>query len=733
MLDCFERPKRYSFNMFFVQGKASFKLFLLVLLDFCFFNLFAFAQEVKKIDLVDPFWGCDGGNVFVGACSPLGMVRLGPDCVFPTPTSGYVSSKPIIGFSHTHLSGTGGGGRYGNILVTPQLGKPDWKRQITAEKQNERAKPGYYAVDLLQPNGVSISSELAALQNVGKHKYAIQDKNRAPVFVSFLIDFSHTISRKPKESFKGCRFLAQSDGTFQGSASFAGGWGGDNPYTIFFHGLINLKNPTLSYKIDTLSIPEPKGSKKKPTLKFDTLGVAYSGYLAADEWVDITLSISFKGWAEAQNGFAQMANLSFEALRKKAENAWEDHLSAVELEGSPEELKLAYSALYHTLIMPTDVSGHHPEDQNGESHFWEHYTLWDTFRCLMPLHNLLYPAQQKRMFQSLIRIGERKGWLPDAWIAGWFAQAQGGCNAEVVLAEAVQKGLISGSEAQKAWQVCYDNATRTPDHPEWYGRHPEYLQNGFCSAKVKNCTSHSLEWAYNDFAMAKMAAFLEKTDAEKFFRDRSARVLNLWYPERRFFWAKDSSQQWMSGFTPDFMRPDHWNGPYFYEGNSWLYHLSAFHLTDSIINRMGGAEKLVQRLDTTFLLNKFDMGNEPGFLLPFGYFAAGRADKGVEAVHKLAKEKFVSGRKGLPGQDDSGALSSWYFWANIGLYPLAGTTTYFIFPPILKKTELMLGGGKTLVVKGTGAKPYWNGKPIKTNQIDHRELVNGGVLEWKSK
>jgi predicted alpha-1,2-mannosidase len=707
-----------------------------------FFSLFAQSESSKAIEKVDPFWGCDGGNVFVGACSPFGMVRLGPDCPHPTPTSGYQSTKPIIGFSHTHLSGTGGGGRYGNILISPQIGEPDWKNLASEKKTEEKAAPGYYAVILQRKKG-EVKSELTANQNLGRHRHTFLVKEAQKA--SILVDLSHTISRNPKASFQGCRFVAEADGSFSGSASFTGGWGGENPYTIFFRGQISLKNPSLTYKIDTTKIPAPlpapppKGKvpagkifTPKPTYKFDTLGFALSGMVEPNEQVEITLSISFKSLDETLPVFNKALTQSFELIRGKCEQAWEDRLSVLSVKcQSPEQEKMLFSALYHTMIMPTDVTGHHPDDQFGEAHFWEFYTLWDTFRCLMPLHNLLYPNEQARIFRSLIRTGETLGWLPDAWIAGKYAQAQGGCNAEVILSEAVVKGYLKGAKALEAWNVCYQNATKVPNHPEWYGRQPEYLKKGYCTEKVKNCTSHSLEYAYNDYCLSLMAEKLGKTDQAKFFKERSFKVLNLFYPERSFFWAKDSTEKWMPNFTPEFMRPDHWNGPYFYEGNGWTYHLGAPHLMDTLKTLMGGKQAFVARLDSTFEGKHFDMGNEPGFLLPFAYLDCGEREKSTKVVHSLLVEKFVPGTKGLPGQDDSGALSSWMVWASFGLYPKAGTDEYYLIPPFVTEGEWLLPAGKSLKVKGNGKNPYWNGKAFTGMKIKHADLSAGGTLEWK--
>jgi predicted alpha-1,2-mannosidase len=702
---------------------------------------FLVAQDTKfpSCAFADPFWGADGGNVFVGACSPFGLVRLGPDVPFPAPTSGYKSDKPILGFSHNHLSGTGGGGRYGNLMLTPQLGKPIWAQRAAQGKEEEKASPGLYQVTLLGSGG-KIKTELTAFQNVGRTRFqVISESGQTNAEFSILMDLAHCNGRTPATMFQGCRVSVGQDGSFSGQSSFKGGWGGDNPYTVFFSGQTNLKSARLSFKTDTTWDPipasVPKG--KKPVKKWsriDTTGFAFSGTVAIGEWVETSIALSYKDLESSKPALQKSLATRFEDDLDRCRQAWEDRLSVLSLpEGNSEQKQLLYSALYHTLIMPADVSGLHPGDAYGEAHFWDHYCLWDVFRCLMPLHNLLYPGEQKRMAGSLIRIGEKTGWLPDAWIAGDFAMAQGGCNAEIVLSEAQAKGILLPSEAAKAFSVCYANATKASPHPEWYGRSDQYRSQGFCDAREKNGTSRSLEYAYNDFILSRMAKRLGKLREAKELEARSYKVLNLWYPERRFFWSKDSTGAWMPGFTPEFIRPDHWNGPYFYEGNGWLYALGAPHLADTLIALHGGKTAFLQRVDTLFSGNHFDMGNEPGFLLPYAPLLAGNRAMARDKVHQLANEKFVPGRKGLPGQDDSGALSSWLIWAFYGLYPLAGTTDYMIIPPLHGLAEMKLPGGNVLKVKGKGLFPYWNGKPWKEKFFQHEMLIQGGNLEWKDK
>jgi len=749
-VDSFFLPMHTRFAFFLLSG-----FFILILTK----PVFSQRPSFSACNQVDAFWGCDGGNVFVGACSPFGMVRLGPDCPFPTPTSGYQSSKPIIGFSHTHLSGTGGGGRYGNILVTPQFGKPNWKARESLQKENESARPGYYGVDLILKEG-RVKVELTAAQNLGRSRFQFSgSKPEEKLEVSLLFDLKHCISRDPVKMFQGCRFQVLKDGSFQGQASFKGGWGGDNPYTIFFKGQANVKNAVLTYQVDsTLVLPSvarpaspnpppapkgkamPKGSGPKvkvvelpkPIWQLDTTGFAFTGLVEKNEMLETSVSISYKGLEETGFALERSLKQSFEELEAKTKQAWEDRLSVFSIETqTPEEKKMFFSSLYHTMIMPTDVSGHHPKDAFGEAHFWEHYCLWDVFRTLMPLHNLVYPTEQRRIMNSLIRIGESRGWLPDAWVAGDFAMAQGGCNAEIVLAEGVAKGILPPSEAAKAWKVCYQNATQPSDHPEWYGRNAQYLKNGFIDSRVVNGTSKSLEYAYNDHIMSQFAYRMGKVTEGNMFRDRSTKVFNLWFPERRFFWSRDSTQTWMPNFTPEYMRKDHWNGPYFYEGNPWTYALSAPHLTDTLIKSMGGKPAWESRLDSTFSGNHFSIGNEPGFMLPYAYLFSGNRAKAVETVHGILKKEFVTGRKGLPGQDDSGALSSWLVWGYMGLYPLAGSDEYWLFQPYANAVEITLPGGKYMAVSGKGKRVFLNGKEFKSLKIKHADLLAGGKIEWK--
>lgn len=222
-------------------------------IQFIVFSLFIFvfhsttAQQkaIPVTAFVDPFWGCDGGNTFVGACLPFSLVRLGPDCPAPAPTSGYSSDKQILGFSHTHLSGTGGGGRYGNILVSPTVGIPDLKKRVSIKKSNEFAAPGLYQVTLQRPEG-DVECQLTSTPKAGFHSYQPYTwKKEDSIQSNFFFDISHTNSRNAAQNSLDGKIEIIAPNALSGFGFYQGGWGGNNPYKVYFYALFD--KPFQSY------------------------------------------------------------------------------------------------------------------------------------------------------------------------------------------------------------------------------------------------------------------------------------------------------------------------------------------------------------------------------------------------------------------------------------------------------------------------------------------------------
>lgn len=687
---------------------------------------------------VDPLTGTEGGNVFCGAALPFSLCKLGPDVEGSQPTSGYHPERKIIGFSHTHLSGTGGEGRYGNLLVTPLAGSPHIIDRASF-KTNEYAAPGYYAVTLQRKEG-DVRCELTVTPKSGWHRYKFYTWKKEKSFLaSILVDPAAVISKK-KDPEKGSRctkaeIRINRDSTLEGYADFAGGWGGQNPYRIYYS--IALKAPSFLWEWQNDSLSKDsvrnteKGLKTLIAAKFITTQMASIG---------VKVGISLKSIALAKLNREQITNWDFESVRVKANLSWEQTLGSIKVNGNnPELKKLFYTNLYHTFLLPTDVTGENPTVGFEGPSFWDHYCLWDVFRTVMPLHTLIYPNHQQKVIQSLITIYKQKGWLPDAYVAGDYAQVQGGSNADVVLADAIVKGL-GGFDAKTAFEAMQRNADVDSDKPDIYGRDlKDYRVLGYLPSEVKNGTSKSLEYAYNDFCLSSVAKHLKKEKEANFYLKRSQAVFELLDTTTGFFWAKSRTGLWAKDFRPDFELPDSWNGPYFYEGTPYAYSTYVPHDIQGLINRIGGNKKFENHLDSLFEGGFFSLSNEPEFLSPYLYNFILKPDKTALRVSNILSNKYFLGKKGLPGQDDSGALSSWLVWSSLGLFPIAGQPVYLIGTPKFQTVEIPTGVTKKVfkieAVNVSESNIYiqsatLNGKPFIQPWLSHQQLQSGGILKF---
>ena len=700
-------------------------------------------REFTPAAWVDPFIGVEIGNTLPGAALPFGMVRLSPDVAPPNHTTGYRSDRPIRGFSHNHLSGTGGGARYGNVLVIPQTGP--WTLFPEPERSDEYARPGYYSV-LLKEHGMEIRCELTTTERVGVHRYTFSKPSdpltndellrgyvpQAEIQGRVLIDASAIINMVDAEVThnvkSGVRIL--SDHEIEGYGRFRGGWGGENPYAVYFAARFNRPFDRCgTWKGESVSSDSLREG-------FD-VGAWVEFMLPQQGCVELQVAISYISEAQAWRNLESAGVRDFDSVREAADSVWNRALSVIRVEGgSPEQKTVFYTSLYHALTMPTDLGqDENPQWQDGERHFWDFYTLWDTYRTVMPLYTLVFPERQREIIRCLLDIYDHRGWLPDAWTAGDYAYVQGGSNADVVIADAVVKGL-GGFDVERAYAAVKKNAEVMSDNPYKYGRDLyEYEKYGYLSTRIKNGSSKSLEYAYNDFCVGQVAAALGYGKDRAKYESRSGSWRNLFDPQTRFFWAKDLEGNWAPGFSPTFRRPDYWNGPYFYEGTPWNYATYVPHDMRGLIAEHGGAESFVAFLDELFDGGHYEIGNEPGFLTPYLYHYAGRPDRSAERVRALLEE-FRVGRRGLPGQDDSGAMSAWYLFGAMGFFPVAGQDVYLIGSPVFEESTLMLEGGKRFTVKAPGVSrtnryvcgATLNGKDWNRCWFTHSDLLQGGEL-----
>jgi predicted alpha-1,2-mannosidase len=682
---------------------------------------------------VDCFLGVEQGNVFPGAALPFGLVRLGPDVLVPQPTSGYKSNQAIKGFSHLHTSGTGGGGRYGNVLIMPQVGAVDFLDNAGLPR-NEYAKPGYYTVTLGRKAG-DVKAELTATARAGYHRYTFFTWDKAVNFpTNIIIDLAHVVSRGSETDHRCTEAFirAVSKTDLEGYAEYAGGWGGQNPYKVYFH--ITLDTP-----FDSCGGWD--GEKIQPNSKVMS-GAKTAFYVRFNavkqkQIIQVKTGISLISIAQARlNLQQQIGERTFDEVRKNADKIWNEHLARFTVAGgTPEQRTMFYTSLYHTMLMPNDISGENPGWQTDEPAFWNHYCLWDVFRSVMPLHTIIFPQLQRNIVRSLLDIYKKKGWLPDAWIAGDYAMVQGGSNADVVIADAMVKKL-KGFDYELAYQAVKKNADVPSDNPQIYGRliSENYKQKGWLEYGHHRCISRSLEYAYNDFCVGQVAQALNKKEDAAFYFNRSKGVFELFSTSHRFFVAKDSSGKVVEVSLEE-QEKHYGDAPFYYEGDKWSYGTYTPHAIGTLVEKMGGKEKFVAHLDEMFDNAHYNLNNEPTFLVPYLYNYAGRPDKTAERVAEEIRKNYEMGRRGLPGQDDSGAISSWYVWSAAGIFPVAGQDIYLIGTPLFEQAVFALENGTfTITAQNLSTKNKYikkallNGVELKQSWFKHEAIFAGGKL-----
>lgn len=716
--------------------------FSLVLL---FYALSGYSQS--KTSLVDPFHGVDNyGNAFPGAALPFSMVKPGPDVYnavdWLNPNSGYMTGRPVCGFSQTHVSGTGGGAKYGHFRITPFVGDVN-KRDLSSPVADEYATPGYYAGTLTESG---IRCELTLTPSVGFHRYTAADTETLNVLVnaSSLLDGGSY----PQHLFdSGIEILSGSEVT--GYCRSGGGWNQGAPYYVYFYlkfdreaiGFGTFRDGRLSRNNKKeISINLNDHTQKAAYLTFDT---------SHDKSVSLKIALSYISKEKAHQNYRKEAEgKTFSEVRKDAGKAWESVLSVLDVSSPFAGVDtLIYTGLYRSLIMPVDRTGEMPGWQNDVC-YDDFYAIWDTFRTNFPLMNLFYPDYSSEIVNALVNIGEKEGFMPDARSGNANGLTQGGSNCDVVIADAFVKG-IKGIDYERALKLMLRNADTEPEDPWRYGRGGtiQYDTLGYISNAVERSGTRQVEYAYNDYAISVVANGLGYDSLAKRYYKRSGYWKNLWNADaesfgvRGFIWPRQITGEWQADYNP--LEEGIWD-KVFYEGTSWQYSLYVPHDIPGLIRRCGGAGSFVRRLNLFFdkgLNGKrgfYDVANEPSFLTPCLYIAAGRHDLTAKRIRQITSEYYDTGRSGLPGNDDSGAMGTWYLFNALGLYPNAGQNYYFITSPLISKATLRLPGGRSLQIVVRNQSPgniyvgkvELNGKPVQRAWLFHDEVTKGGILEF---
>ena len=678
---------------------------------------------------VNKFLGVDdGGNCLCGPYLPNSMMRLCPDTLIPQITSGYLSHRPIIGFSHTHVSGTGGGGRYGNILVTPYTGE----ERLTVgpyDREEEQADPGRYSV-ILQPAG--IKAELTVTEHVGLHRYTFPEGQEARLW----LDSGSVIQCYPHNDPQGGRCIGGwvevlNDRQIMGRGDFKGGWGHDYPYSVYFfaefstpfHGSMcaNFQGYYEPTRVD--------GPGSRVTLRF-----------GQTKTVELQVGVSFVSVANARRYVETEARgKSFEEIYDRACGIWEDTFRKIRVEGGSEKhTRIFYSLFTRLMWGPTDLGfDENPHWRSEVRNFTDYYALWDSVRNANSLICLFDPKLEADMMNCLVDVAEHVGWLPDAWVAGHGAMVQGGSSADILISEAAQKG-IEGINYEKALQYMRKNNEVESPNTWLYGRYlPDWRDLGFVSTNVPHArVSRHIEYSYQDWCIGKLAEILgDQPLAEKNYKT-SLQLWNLWREDIGLFAPRCPNGEFDYTFDPNYVRPDFWNDVNFYEGSAWQWMYATHHDFSGLIAHHGGPEKFMERLDRFFEEGKYH-SKETMLHIPYLYIYAGRPDKSWERVRWALERYFRDARNGLSDNEDMGCQSAFFMCSSMGVYPLMGQDLYFLTPPLFKKTVLTMGdSGHTLTVEAPAADETHkyivgatlNGKPLDRAWIRHGEIKEGAVL-----
>ncbi|MBQ6063371.1 MAG: GH92 family glycosyl hydrolase [Prevotella sp.] len=673
------------------------------------------------------------GRTFPGPCMPFGMVKPGPDCGV-LPNAGWSPMpEPVLGFSQTHVSGTGGGQKYGNILIQPFLANEDSKVSFTSilsTRKTEEIALGYYSTTY--DNG--IRTEITTDERCAYYRFHYpQVASKEALF----IDCTHFLGKdsipdlRERQQFIGAELEITSPSEVLGFTRIRGGWNNGDAYTVYF-----------ALQTD------------KPFTSFVDKQCQRAHLIFQDSCVNVKIGISYvSAWQARKNIPDRAFDQQLDFLRK----TWDGLLSKVQIEGTEQQKRMFYTALYHTMLMPVDKTGENPK-WTDTPYYDDYYAIWDTYRTSSPLLTLLCPKREVEIVNSLLNIYAREGYMPDARSGDCNGRTQGGSNAEIVIADAFVKGL-QGIDYGKALEAMLKDATVPPggnEEKEGRGGLREYNALGYIPYGIDRAGNRTIEYAFDDYCIATVAKGLGRIDIDEEYLQKSKNWRNLWRTDyewdgmKGFIMPKDAQGRWLDSvpwgrskvfhpqipYTPTTkVAPWYlpWWSTFFYEATSEEYSLSIPHDVEGLIDACGGDDAFRQRLDLFFEKGYYNVQNEPSFLTPCLYHWIGRPDLSSQRIHQIIRDNYSDAPDGLPGNDDSGAMSSWMVFHFMGLYPNAGHDYYLLNVPILPEYTMTLSNGKRFHVirkgKGDGYKQaLWNGEPLPQARLTHQQIMQGGTL-----
>jgi predicted alpha-1,2-mannosidase len=734
------------------------------------------AQEKSLIQYVNPLVGTDKmGHTYPGATVPFGSVQLSPETdTLPYEVNGkynkdvykycagyQYADNTIVGFSHTHFSGTGHSD-LGDFLIMPTTGKLQLNPGTADDVQSgfrsgfshttEVAEPNYYKVNLDKYN---IVAEMTTTTRVGFHQYTFPASENARI----ILDAMYGIYNYPDKNV--WTYMRVENDTLLTGYRQTNGWG--RTRTVYF--AMAFSKPFTEYgwknnskkevyrgfwrKFDQEhNFPEVAGTQIRAHFDFKT---------TANEQIKVKFALSPVSTANAQENLrTECPGWDFDAVKKTGQAEWEKQLSKTEINADLETKQNFYTALYHAYINPTiymDVNGEYKGlDQNvHKAQGFANYTtfsLWDTYRALHPLFNILQPARNADMVSSMLAHYDQS---VHKMMPVWSNSANEnwcmiGYHSVSVVADAIIKGSYKG-DANKALDACITTANHNSYDGITYYRQLGYVPEDKNGASV----SKTLEYAYDDWCIAKLAKKLGRQAVADEFGKRAENYRNVYDATSGYMRPRLSSGSFKVDF--DVLNTDE---PGFIEGNTWNYSLYVPHAPAEMTHMMGGKKRFATHLDSLFtmqlpdsffakteditregIVGNYVHGNEPSHHIAYLYNYSGAPWKTQERVRMILKKMYHPTPDGLGGNDDCGQMSAWYIFSALGFYPIApGSDKYELGSPSVIDATLRLENGKTFTIRAENQgykniyvqKAILNGKTLDRTYISHSEIMNGGDL-----
>ena len=698
-------------------------------------------------DCVNPFIGTDfTGNTYPGAQVPFGMVQLSPDNGLPgwDRIAGYFwPDSTIAGFSHTHLSGTGAGDLYDISFMPVTLPYREAKGSLGIHSRfshdDESASAGYYQVRLAD---YDINVELTATSRCGVQRYTFP-KADAVVFLNLRKAMNWDATQDAH--------IEQVDSVTLRGYRFSNGWA--RGQRVFF--CTRFSRPFDKMSLDTAAImSEGKRTGTSVIARLD---------FKTEEGEQLVVSTALSGVSmegAMRNLQAEMPDNDFDKCLASARKDWDEQLGKIEIEcGNRNEKVKFYTALYHAMLAPTtysDVDGAYygPDKQVHRAEGWTNYStfsLWDTFRAAHPLFTYVAPERVNDMVKSFIAFYEQNGRLPVWNMWGSETDMMMGYHAVAVIADAYLKG-IGDFDAEKALEACV--ATANLDDYRGIGA---YKELGYVPCNLKDpynaddwSLSKTLEYAYDDYCIARMAEKMGRKDVADEFYKRSQNYRNVYNPQTGFMQPRDDQGNFVEPFSPDDYTP------HICESNGWQYFWSVQHDVDGLMELAGGKERFAQKLDSMFtyhpgeddelpifstgMIGQYAHGNEPSHHVIYLFNAVGQPWKTQHYAARVMHELYLNTPAGLCGNEDCGQMSAWYVFSAMGFYPVDPVSgRYEIGSPLYPEVRMRLPNGKTFTVRANGVSQEncyirsmtFNGAPYDKTYITHEQILSGGVLEFE--